>query len=190
MGQSQLVLFGPTDDKKWCNKCRAMSIFSKACTICNACKRLYMVKKYSGDRVCTKCKTEKKCQDFSPAAPQCKSCSRLIASKKVELVRGFKRGLGCFVCGEDEPCTLHFHHMDPDNKTERVANLHHGHAHACWKEIIKCVLLCGNCHSKFHNGVIPDTWLSYSMAGQVRSFLMPRRPHWQWVRNLNKGEPQ
>lgn len=57
----------------------------------------------------------------------------------------------CSKCGEDHVATLSFHHVDPGQKTEDVARLIQG---SDWQlieqEVLKCVLLCENCHRKLH----------------------------------------
>jgi hypothetical protein len=75
--------------------------------------------------------------------------------RKKEEVRGIiaeaKSG-GCIRCGEADPPCLDFHHLR--DKDSVVAGL----ACAGWsvervrREIAKCVVLCANCHRKFHAG--------------------------------------
>lgn len=64
--------------------------------------------------------------------------------KAIELLGG-----KCAKCGHSNPCSLEFHHHD-DNKEAG----YHSLAHHSWatikKEILKCTLLCSNCHSDLH----------------------------------------
>jgi 5-methylcytosine-specific restriction endonuclease McrA len=59
----------------------------------------------------------------------------------------------CVLCGYSR-CTraLHFHHLNPHEKDYEVSSK------TLWydvqKELEKCVLLCANCHSEVHDGMI------------------------------------
>lgn len=65
----------------------------------------------------------------------------------------FKKTLVCKVCGEDHPRCLEFHHKNGSEKETALAN-----KSGSWsmkrkmKEIEKCVVLCANCHRKYHAG--------------------------------------
>lgn len=70
-----------------------------------------------------------------------------------EVLRALKAERGCELCGEDDPCCLDFHHLDPDEKIGSVANLISEGATLAFvlEEVEKCVVLCSNCHRKEHN---------------------------------------
>lgn len=57
----------------------------------------------------------------------------------------FLAGGKCRECGCTE--SLHFHHVDPENKRTEVTRLY---GFAAWVEATKCVLLCEHCHSETH----------------------------------------
>ena len=63
-------------------------------------------------------------------------------------------GGGCILCGYDR-CTasLAFHHLDPTQKDFGIAK-----SIRSWSNIVeelrKCVLLCHNCHSEVHAGLV------------------------------------
>lgn len=62
---------------------------------------------------------------------------------------------GCSVCGYKKcPAALIFHHKDPLDKTNTVANLVSKCAtiEKIQAEIDKCILLCQNCHHELHHG--------------------------------------
>ena len=61
-----------------------------------------------------------------------------------------KRHSGCVVCGEDEPCCLHFHHRNPGSKLFEVSRAGTRSLEEVKKEIAKCDVLCANCHAKVH----------------------------------------
>lgn len=64
----------------------------------------------------------------------------------------FKNKLSCQLCNEDHVATLHFHHLDPNEKEANISFA----IHAGWsllriqQELSKCLVLCANCHMKEH----------------------------------------
>lgn len=83
----------------------------------------------------------------------CRSNNGRFARKKkaIEYLGG-----ACQVCGYAR-CdrAMHFHHVNPENKSFGIGGTHT----TAWKkvkvELEKCVLLCGNCHSEVHDGMTP-----------------------------------
>jgi len=67
-----------------------------------------------------------------------------------ELVASFK--IKCEFCPEDHPACLEFHHRDPAEKEDTIAEA----IQSKWgdsriiAEIKKCIVLCSNCHRKLH----------------------------------------
>jgi len=74
---------------------------------------------------------------------------RKIESRKV--VDEFKKN-GCSVCSEKDESCLDFHHLDPKTKKHSVAKLANGtySVKTVLEEIKKCIVLCANCHRKYH----------------------------------------
>ncbi len=67
----------------------------------------------------------------------------------------FKSTLCCVVCGESEACCLDFHHKDPNTKDAEVSRMARTHGvYKLQQELLKCVVLCSNCHRKVHAGLI------------------------------------
>ncbi len=66
--------------------------------------------------------------------------------------RDFKSQHKCNMCTETHPACLDFHHQNPNNKKQTVANLVHRGASKdrIEREMLKCVILCANCHRKLH----------------------------------------
>ena len=132
-------------------------------------------------KICTGCKTEKPLSDFyrnknqpDGRQPRCKICMRdcynatrnkykdhynevrrLREHKNTDRYYKWKAEHGCQVCPEKEPCALEPHHLDPNEKDFNVSDKSR---HASWatllKELNKCILVCRNCHSKIHAGII------------------------------------
>ena len=90
---------------------------------------------------------------------KCIACS-LIADvqfgvKKKQKAVDFLGGK-CVVCGYDKyNGALHFHHTDPTQKEDWGSSRNWGFDRLK-KELIKCILVCGNCHAEIHGGLIDD----------------------------------
>lgn len=67
-----------------------------------------------------------------------------------------KATLACVVCGENEPVCMDFHHLDPTKKEFNISYMFSRglSLESVLKEIEKCVVLCSNCHRKYHAGVL------------------------------------
>jgi cytochrome c553 len=62
----------------------------------------------------------------------------------------------CSVCGYDRCIiTLHFHHVDPKQKSFPMTVAMGKSIATFRKEASKCVLTCANCHGEIEAGVIP-----------------------------------
>lgn len=90
---------------------------------------------------------------------------RLSHYKKVKEDRRIQKTLrviqlketqGCQCCNETFGPCLQFHHLDPNMKSYNIADM--VARDASWNRLIvevkKCIVVCGNCHVKIHNGVI------------------------------------
>jgi hypothetical protein len=66
--------------------------------------------------------------------------------------RAFKATLSCIHCGENHPATLDFHHHTPHKDNIKISKLlADGRFSFAIEEImLKCVVLCSNCHRKHH----------------------------------------
>lgn len=127
---------------------------------------------------CSSCKHTKPLTEFNKYKRssdgydyRCKSCQRASNKKwcdsnwdkKIEQQRArcielrdklrlYKEERGCLTCTECDPICLELHHLDPSSKdidpSDMVSN--------GWSwdrmmtEIVKCVVLCSNCHKKVH----------------------------------------
>jgi transcription elongation factor Elf1 len=82
-----------------------------------------------------------------------------IKDRKLEIrewYTNYKETLSCLHCGEDESCCLAFHHRDPSKKDLEISKaVNNGWAILrLEKEIDKCDVVCHNCHSKIHAGLV------------------------------------
>lgn len=113
----------------------------KTCSICEESKSInefYSNGKYNGK------------PKFKPF---CKPCEmyydKLTTYKLIE--KAYGKPLSCEICGYDKNLSaLDFHHKDPSTK-EHGFNMKNMSYEKIKKEIIKCTLLCSNCHRELHN---------------------------------------
>ena len=111
----------------------------KACADCGETDiTLFPPKPHIGDR-CRKCKLKRDYQTLK--------IRRTKLRQKVFDYMGGK----CIECGEDHPATLDCHHVY-GNKDFGIAQAVNGLR--SWNklqlELDKCVMLCSNCHRKYH----------------------------------------
>lgn len=79
--------------------------------------------------------------------------SDIYRAENREYVDNLKRSLGCKYCNEKEPVALDFHHLqDKDNEVSQMIKDYS--LAAVKREIAKCVVICSNCHRKWHAGLI------------------------------------
>jgi hypothetical protein len=125
---------------------------------------------------CSSCKEKKPLKDFSKNKVKkdglnhsCRECHKLYTRAHYARNKGayFKRnirnrekikqklykfleGKACIDCGEDDPVTFDFDHVDRSTKTGSVGVLMSGNT--TWprikREIDKCEIRCANCHRK------------------------------------------
>lgn len=71
------------------------------------------------------------------------------------LIDSLKKDSECFVCGYKR-CSraLHFHHRNPSEKSFSICQSKIAESlEEVKREILKCVVLCANCHSEIHAGM-------------------------------------
>jgi len=59
---------------------------------------------------------------------------------------------GCYMCDEKDHRCLDFHHRDPEQKTAHISDLINRTIswEAIMAEVLKCDVMCSNCHRKLH----------------------------------------
>ncbi len=70
------------------------------------------------------------------------------------ILHTYKRRYGCYLCTENEPICIDFHHIKPKYKDIARLVAEQSGGKRIIKEAAKCVLLCSNCHRKIHYKVI------------------------------------
>lgn len=131
-------------------------------------------------KVCSKCGEEKPLSGFrkdrtqkSGYQPRCKVCARSATNESYSKYKDkaaaryterdrttrqrlaeYKSSLQCQCCGENTTVCLDFHHIDPSTKSFQLSNPSTRGWEAIMEEVAKCVVVCKNCHTKIHAGLI------------------------------------
>lgn len=114
-------------------------------------------------KFCIKCNQEIVWNRSLPKNVQyCKTCNKeqgLIKKRKIDKIKckfnksfiiWVKTYLGCAICSEKESCCLDYHHFG-NKKYEVGIMCNKAYAFTGLKrEIAKCIVLCANCHRKWH----------------------------------------
>jgi hypothetical protein len=76
--------------------------------------------------------------------------------RKIRATLVAEAGGRCVVCGYSRcQLNLHFHHVDPAQKSFNMSVARGKSLEAYTAEARKCVLVCANCHGEIEAGVIP-----------------------------------
>lgn len=132
-------------------------------------------------KTCSRCKETKPTTDFCKAArmkdgfqPACKTCMNVawtnsrkkkqkhyqdVTTKRrhryVERFNAWKSTQHCMLCFEDDHTCLDFHHLDPNEKDVNISDVSNAWSfERLQTELLKCVIICSNCHRKVHAGKI------------------------------------
>ena len=115
-------------------------------------------------KTCPRCTVKKSVKKFSTDPNRkgglsyyCKKCHREYVKRRRKEVRKdlneYKKTLECIRCGFDDWRALAFHHRDPKEKKDSIANMTHQSWKALTEEIKKCDVLCSNCHAIEHHEI-------------------------------------
>ena len=122
----------------------------RRCGICKTDQNLNLFQKKKNKilKVCSAC-YEKHC------APLCRTARRRNPSLKIiarqqrqKLVFDYLQNNPCVDCGEENILVLEFDHREPKDKKYYVSDLiQRGSISSLNTEIVKCDVVCSNCHS-------------------------------------------
>jgi hypothetical protein len=118
-----------------------------------------------GKLKCLICKEDKRLDNYYNRSnrdsknPYCKPCwgqiqQDKIRNKKLQFI-DYKGGC-CQICNYNQyPGALDFHHLNPKEKEEEIADLAHRSFENAKDELDKCILVCATCHREIHGGLHP-----------------------------------
>lgn len=108
--------------------------------LCNKCGETNPNNFYGNDKhVCSKCHNSRV----------------MVAGKQKRDYAIEQLGGSCKICGFNEyKCSLDIHHLNPKIKDSNFKSMRGWSIKRIDKEIEYCVLLCKNCHSAYHNGLV------------------------------------
>lgn len=103
--------------------------------------------------VCKECQREYKKNYYYRNKESHYERNKKTNEKIANFIDNYKKENPCIVCGESSLECLDFHHIE--DKYLEVAKLRRmGSFKQVKEEILKCVVLCANCHRKVHAGTI------------------------------------
>jgi hypothetical protein len=153
---------------------------------CRSCSRAYATSRRGSPATpratglqatlhCQQCKQYKPRECFAPASRHakherrgnCLECGRKRLAALAQKERAGKRVLldrtrrsnACQICGEYEPVVLDFHHLDPATKVYQIMQKATS-VRTLRAELMKCAVLCANCHRRLHAGHFPGIRLT------------------------------
>lgn len=145
-----------TREDKFCQDCGKKLSFNNKSGFCNLCKT-----QIRDDKFCQICGAGVSYNNTSGFCKVCKSPGKVHSELVVEWRKRVKlksieyKGGGCVVCGYNRCVrSLHFHHVNPD---EKLFNISHKNIHSWEKikeELDKCILVCSNCHGEIESGLL------------------------------------
>jgi 5-methylcytosine-specific restriction endonuclease McrA len=87
-------------------------------------------------------------------------------NKNFNFLRAVRTINPCIICGSTTIENLEFHHIHPKDKRDSVSRLARVSTGAMMAELVKCVVLCTDCHNGLHNGGVE--------LGEVRPLQLPQ----------------
>jgi hypothetical protein len=115
-------------------------------------------------KLCLRCNTVKELSDFyrrrhnTEPSPYCKPCTNSQTTERQKALKQQAieyKGGACCICGYSKyNGSLEFHHIDPSQKEFGIGNAKLTAFKKIIPELDKCILLCRNCHSEVHGGII------------------------------------
>jgi hypothetical protein len=109
-----------------------------------------------------------------------------------DYIQNMKNQLRCVNCGQRHPATLHFHHLNSEDKTFNISYaVNRGFSlDRIKKEIEKCIVLCANCHAIRHYNMRNKKQTSPGIAGEFEELntLLAVSPEEEDAHNTQFGE--
>lgn len=127
----------------------------KKCAKCKIEKPLNEFNKHSKGSTswCKICVRKRSKQYYEENREQIRKNQKRYEDKNREWFNEYKKTLECSKCGENHISCLDFHHINSNEKefgiAQSISTLTKTKEQIL-KEISKCIVLCSNCHRKFH----------------------------------------
>jgi hypothetical protein len=103
---------------------------------------------------CKPCVRERSKQWYEGNKEKANKKSSKRSQDRRKWINEIKQQHECIKCGENHIACLEFHHLNPSKKKFEIAraiNQSNVEKIEILKEIEKCIVLCSNCHRKFHH---------------------------------------
>jgi translation elongation factor EF-Ts len=88
--------------------------------------------------------------DYRLSHPELKEYKKGYREIRKKIIEEYLKDKKCHLCGDNNPKHLVFHHTNPGTKENIIANLLNGKIEKLLEEMNKWVVVCVNCHVKFH----------------------------------------
>ena len=120
------------------------------------------------NKICSTCKQEKPITEYFSNGYQpngakkykakCKSCQRSSDKNRLrDIVTNHFGSYCCKICGYSKCIeAVEFHHLNPDKKEWKLAELRTHKKETIFNELNKGILVCANCHREIHYGMHPE----------------------------------
>ncbi len=123
-----------------------------------------------------------------------KRLARMYERKRAihDYIQNMKNQLHCVDCGQRHPATLHFHHLNSEDKVFSISYAaNRGFSlDRIKKEIGKCIVLCANCHAIRHYNMRNQKQTSPGIAGEFEELntILAVSPEEENAYNMQFGE--
>ena len=123
-----------------------------------------------------------------------KRLARMYERKRAihDYIQNMKNQLHCVDCGQRHPATLHFHHLNSEDKVFSISYAaNRGFSlDRIKKEIGKCIVLCANCHAIRHHNMRNQKQTSPGIAGEFEELntILAVSPEEEDAYNMQFGE--
>lgn len=101
--------------------------------------------------ICKKCMKDFVTKNRSNVCSSCRKSKRMSEHKDRALKIFGKK---CQLCGYEKTRRFAFHHVNPLLKMFMISTCWHLRWDLLKSELVKCIMVCKNCHDEIHEGVV------------------------------------
>ena len=116
--------------------------------ICKDCKELLDLTKFNSKGYNTK-KSGERVKTYRSKCANCYKVNKahILDAIVVEIFNKY----ACSKCGYDRcKSAIDFHHLEPSEKEYNPSSIRRRDSSVIRKELMKCIILCSNCHRELH----------------------------------------